>query len=128
MPTDESILIKMGERIKKTRGDMTQKEFADTLEVSPQAVSEWENGNKMPRVGVIERMSLMYNRPVGYFFGEDAMNAAGISVPQSTIPIISSIERNAGTIEQFTAEEIDEIAKQMEFSIQYVKSRRKNIN
>ena len=117
---EKNILETVAVRIKKLRGEMTQREFALMLGVSPQAVSEWENANKMPRVGVLEKLSARYGVPVGFILGEN--NPANLN--PKTIPIIDSIERNSEEFENLTPDEIAEIASQMEFMIQYVKNRR----
>ena len=38
----------VGERLKKLRGSRTQGEVAEALGVTPMAVSQWENGLRMP--------------------------------------------------------------------------------
>lgn len=42
--------------LRKSRG-MTQEELAQRLQVSPQAVSKWENGHAMPEVSVLVELS-----------------------------------------------------------------------
>jgi len=118
---------------------MTQREFARILGASPQAVSDWENAIKMPRIGVIEKLSQIYKIPKSYILNNDGAdvyvdnaNIANAPAPNAeravspkAIPIIDSIERNSEAFEQLTDEEILEIARQMEFTIQYVKNKRK---
>ena len=127
-PREKNILVTIAERIKELRGDMTQKEFAAMLDVSPQAVSEWENANKMPRIGIIEKLSAIYGVTKSYILGDDKVPEVIITGQKNlnakTIPIIDSIERNSEEFESLTPEEITEIAKQMEFMIQYVKNKR----
>lgn len=38
-----------GERIKSARGELTQRQLADLLGVTPQAVSFWERGDTAPK-------------------------------------------------------------------------------
>ena len=54
---------KIGNFIKKIRKDnnLTQKELADKLGVTYQAVSKWENGLNIPDIGIIKEISKMYN-------------------------------------------------------------------
>lgn len=54
---------KIGSFIKKIRKDnnLTQKELADKLGVTYQAVSKWENGLNIPDIGIIKEISKMYN-------------------------------------------------------------------
>lgn len=122
-----NVLTKVAARIKELRGEMTQREFALMLGVSPQAVSEWENANKMPRIGIIEKLSAKYEVPKSYILGDDItpvdLELIRKSNPKA-VPIIDSIERNSAEFEELTSDEILEIARQMEFTIQYVKNKR----
>ena len=54
---------KIGSFIKKIRKDnnLTQKELADKLGVTYQAVSKWENGLNIPDIGIIKEISKIYN-------------------------------------------------------------------
>jgi len=125
MRREENILNTVASRIRELRGDMTQREFAAMLGVSPQAVSEWEKANKMPRVGIIEKLSERYGVPKGFILGESLPRGAGQRLPNpKAVPIIDSIERNSEEFESLTQEEIIEVAEQMEYMIQYVKSKR----
>ena len=51
----------IGNNIKRlrTQRGMTQKNLADRLFVSPQAVSRWENGDSFPDIGVLENLSAL---------------------------------------------------------------------
>ena len=54
---------KIGQFIKKIREEnkLTQKELADRLGVTYQAVSKWENGKNVPDISIIKEMSKMFN-------------------------------------------------------------------
>ena len=54
---------KIGQFIKKIRQDnkLTQKELADKLGVTFQAVSKWENGKNVPDISILKEMSKMFN-------------------------------------------------------------------
>ena len=54
---------KIGQFKKKIRQDnkLTQKELADKLGVTYQAVSKWENGKNVPDISIIKEMSKMFN-------------------------------------------------------------------
>ena len=54
---------KIGQFIKQIRQDnkLTQKELADKLGVTYQAVSKWENGKNVPDVSILKEMSKMFN-------------------------------------------------------------------
>lgn len=54
---------KIGKFIKEIRknNNLTQKELADKLGVTYQAVSKWENGKNIPDIGVIKEISKEFN-------------------------------------------------------------------
>lgn len=54
---------KIGNFIKSIRLDnnLTQKEFADKLGVTYQAVSKWENGKNIPDIAVLKQICDEYN-------------------------------------------------------------------
>ena len=54
---------KIGQFIKNIRKEnkLTQKELADKLGVTYQAVSKWENGKNAPDISIIKEMSKMFN-------------------------------------------------------------------
>ncbi len=54
---------KIGQLIKNIRKEdkLTQKELADKLGVTYQAVSKWENGKNVPDISIIKEMSKMFN-------------------------------------------------------------------
>ncbi len=53
----------IGKYIKKIRTDnkLTQKEFADKLNVTYQAVSKWENGKNIPDISILKEISILFN-------------------------------------------------------------------
>lgn len=54
---------KIGSIIKSIRvnNKLTQKEFADTLGVTYQAVSKWENGKNLPDIAILKEISEKFN-------------------------------------------------------------------
>ena len=54
---------KIGQFIKQIRKDnkLTQKDLADKLGVTYQAVSKWENGKNVPDISILKEMSKMFN-------------------------------------------------------------------
>lgn len=76
--------MKIGSQIKKfrTEGGMTQKELADRLKVSAQAVSRWENDEVEPSIDTLNAMADIFNVSMNDLFGrESAPTAAVESVP-----------------------------------------------
>ncbi len=55
--------VKMGEQIAYLRKEsgLTQEQLAEKLEISPQAVSKWENGKAIPEVPTLYEMSGIFN-------------------------------------------------------------------
>lgn len=51
----------------RTAAGMEQKELADLLHVSNKTVSSWECGRTEPKIGMIEVMSKIFNRPKSDF-------------------------------------------------------------
>ncbi len=114
-------------RIRHLRGNMTQRELAKELGVSPQAVSEWENGNKTPRMGVIEKISRLFGVTKGFILGEvDVMSSLEGELTQEEQLLIEGYRSLDGygreltkvvvqaerkrCIEQFNTENNDEIS------------------
>lgn len=54
---------RIGNTIKniRTKNNLTQKEFADSLGVTYQAVSKWENGKNLPDISLMKEISKKYN-------------------------------------------------------------------
>ena len=63
----------IGQRIKHLREQhgMTQSELASIAGVTDKAVSTWENGVNIPRMGVLQRMADYFNVTKSYIMGED---------------------------------------------------------
>ena len=65
--------MEIGAIIKKLREEhgMLQEELAKYLGVTYQAVSTWETGKRLPRMGSIEKMSLLFGVTKSYIIGEE---------------------------------------------------------
>ena len=50
---------------------MSQEELAKALGVTYQAVSTWETGKRQPRMGAIEKMSVLFGVSKSYIIGEE---------------------------------------------------------
>ena len=55
----------LGEKIKRIRNEkgMTQKELADKLFVTAQAVSRWENNEVEPSISTLIEIAKIFNNP-----------------------------------------------------------------
>lgn len=65
--------MEIGAIIKKLREEhgMSQEELAKCLGVTYQAVSTWETGKRLPRMGSIEKMSSLFGVTKSYIIGEE---------------------------------------------------------
>lgn len=63
----------IGEKIKelRTKNNLTQKELANKLCVTAQAVSRWENGEVEPSISTIQELSSLFNVSVDSLFGNE---------------------------------------------------------
>lgn len=58
----------IGERLKILRGDKARKEVADDLGISVSAVTMYENGDRVPRDEIKEKIAEYYNTTVQVIF------------------------------------------------------------
>lgn len=65
--------MKIGEKIAKLRSErrITQKELADQLFVTPQAVSRWENNQVEPNIETLQKMAAIFNVKIDDIIGSD---------------------------------------------------------
>ena len=61
----------VGERLKKLRGSRTQGEVAEALGVTTMAVSQWENGLRMPSDDMKVKIAQFYKKTVMVIFFKD---------------------------------------------------------
>ena len=87
----------VGERIKEIRGALTQKEFADRLGITAQAVINYERHGRIPSRAILNKISTIYTVTVDWLLtGEDSMYQKGgeqvVSAPKmgDTSPILGS--------------------------------------
>lgn len=57
-------------RILRDRHNMTQEQFGKIAGVSAMAVSQWENGRAVPRMGSIQKLSDFFNIPKSEIIGD----------------------------------------------------------
>ena len=78
---------KIGQFIKKIReeNNLTQKELADRLGVTFQAVSKWENGKNAPDLGILKQISDEFNVNI------DEILSGKRSSKKDSIPILTII-------------------------------------
>ena len=61
----------IGERLKVLRGHRTQAEVANALGVTPMAISQWENGLRMPSDDMKVKIATYYDETVMSIFFKD---------------------------------------------------------
>ncbi len=49
----------------RTRAGLTQRQVADKLSISPQAVSHWERGDTFPTVDILTQLASLYSARPG---------------------------------------------------------------
>ena len=83
----------VGESIKRLREahGMTQAELGRVADVTPMAVSQWENGRSVPRMGAIQRMADHFGVPKSTIMGDrmdpaQAQTIVDFSAQQMTLP------------------------------------------
>ena len=71
----------IGSNIKRlrARSGMTQEEFGKIADVSSMAVSQWENGRAVPRMGAVQLLSDYFNIPKGDIIDEEENGRPAIS-------------------------------------------------
>jgi len=63
---------KIGERIKQARQEVgySQKELGEALHLSDRTVSAYEVGRAQPSLSILQKLSRVTSRPIGYFLDE----------------------------------------------------------
>lgn len=89
----------VGDNIRRLREshDMTQEAFGKIAEVSSMAVSQWENGRAVPRMGAVQRLADHFKVPKSAII-DDETNAFGIpgtikavGMQMGTAPLVGSV-------------------------------------
>ena len=65
-------LVAIGERISNRRKElnMTQNQLAETLFVTHQAVSKWENGKSLPTIDILYELTKVLEIPIDYLLDD----------------------------------------------------------
>lgn len=107
---------------------LTQAQLAEQLGVSYQAVSAWENGLKTPRVGMLEKLSQIFQVSKAQVMGweeADSAKEAAQDIQKSLDHILSTLENEQAAL-LFDGRPLDEETKKLliaslEHSIQMAK-------
>ena len=69
--TDESMGMRLGERIKKARkGKGTQAELAEQIGVHEMTIRRWESGERYPDADMLQKLSVALGTSISYLVGE----------------------------------------------------------
>lgn len=77
----DEIFLKGGLRVESLRGDLTQAEFADRLDVDRKTVGQWERGERVPSGTVLLRMAGEFGADIGYILTGKKGGAAPANRP-----------------------------------------------
>lgn len=101
---------------------ITYKELATALNINPSAVSMWNSGRSLPRMGMIEKIAKYFNVSPSYLMGWEPISDEEIGdVFYKNMSKPMTIAAHFDGVE-YTEEELKEIRKFAEF----VKSKRKD--
>ena len=124
-------LMLIGDKIRelRTQKDISQQELAKVIGVSDQAISQWENNKKQPRMGSVEKLANYFNVPKSYLI-EDSIDmdkvvastaiagAAGLVVGgpimAAVMGTIAAVGKMVNTIDSHTSQQVKE-ATQLPF-------------
>ncbi|MDJ1088020.1 helix-turn-helix domain-containing protein [Macrococcoides caseolyticum] len=106
----------------------TQQQLAEKIGVSKQSVSNWETGEKLPRMGKIEEMANIFNVTVSYIVDGKSDNE------KENIDIVKNLEEQGIIInfadyegfEKLSDEEKLEFQKKIEEAVQFELFKRNN--
>lgn len=60
--------VAIGQRLRSLRGDKTQREVAQNLDITPMAISQYEQGERIPADNIKIALARYYNKSVEEIF------------------------------------------------------------
>ena len=92
-------MVKIGENLRqlRLRNEQTQEQLADTLGVSPQAVSRWENETTYPDITLLPSIANYFNVTLDELFNMDELRSE--SKLNEIFTQVHELERNGKTSE-----------------------------
>lgn len=116
----------LNERIKeqRTKAGLTLLQVANALGVKEATVQRYESGEiKNIKHDVIEKLAKCFNCSPAYLMGwQDTENSLNPEIDNKFKPIIDSLDRSGSDLDH---EDIEDIAKQLDFLIEYTKNKKK---
>ena len=75
-------LVKIGQKIADLRKNhhMTQNDLAETLFVTHQAISKWENGKSIPNLEILYELTKLFNITIDFLLDEQELDLASYEV------------------------------------------------
>lgn len=91
-------------RAVRTRNNLTQEEFGEIVGVSSMAVSQWETGRAVPRMGAVQKISDYFHISKGSLIDEDSstLTKLPISGSTATLPLRTLGKVHAGVMDDDT--------------------------
>lgn len=74
--TNRHLKIIVGENIRAARGEMTQRQVANLLDIDPMSVSRWERGKVLPSTESLIAIADALGRDLGWFYVDHQKAAA----------------------------------------------------
>lgn len=98
-------------RAVRTRNNLTQEEFGEIVGVSSMAVSQWETGRAVPRMGAVQKISDYFHISKGSLIDEDSstLTKLPISGSTATLPLRTLGKVHAGVMDDDDACDDEEI-------------------
>lgn len=94
--SNNKIVKNFPSKLRKLRAKMgwTQEELGEKIGVGKSSISEWESGNKFPRMTKVEMLCDLFNVPLEYFTEDENDRLTGMV----NIPIYGSVSCGNGTV------------------------------
>lgn len=98
-------------RAVRTRNNLTQEEFGEIVGVSSMAVSQWETGRAVPRMGAVQKISDYFHISKGALIDENSstLTKLPISGSTATLPLRTLGKVHAGVMDDDTICDDEEI-------------------
>ncbi len=101
-----------GERLRKLRGDRSQKEVAKNIGIPQTTLSTFENQDSIPRGEVVQRFADFYKVLPNYFYKEDEQGLTSSAAAKAWIHSLKQPVTGKATIATQAGTQIDEVTKQ----------------
>lgn len=116
MAAKHAALKAFGARLQEARTatSLTQEDVADRLSVSSQTIRNWEAGRTEPSRVDKERIAALYNRPVEWFYGEEAPE----SEESRTLPAaIRNLVPDYDNLDEETAADLEMLLQESQLAL-----------